>query len=326
MHTTGNQSVGKSNLELPFDIKNLAWSERLSMKMLRYFYVASHSQNLTQAAERLHISKSPLSAQMRELEAILNVVLFNRQQRSLQLTAAGILLRDECAHIFTVIEGSVNKVCQFDREQQEHLRFGIISSIYWAGFSSACQQLKKQYPKFQFEFIELSPMAQKEALVNNDIDIGIVRYADTLNIKPLVAATLYTESMCVALSKKHKFSARKRLCLSELSDEKFVMMKQKNSASSQLIVQHCIKEGFITQIAQEVIEPMTLMNVLEDQEYISIVPQSFAKQSWNNMCFVALKQPIVADICAIYCAQTISTQKQMFIESLRVLMSTSQRN
>ena len=88
------------------------------------------------------------------------------------MTDTGLLLKEECGHIFAVIENSLNKVIKFDRKIQEHLRFGIISSIYWAGFGSACQQLKKQFPTFQLEFIELSPLAQKEALFNNDIDIG----------------------------------------------------------------------------------------------------------------------------------------------------------
>ena len=61
--------MNDNNLNRSLDIKTLVWTERLSMKMLRYFYVVSHSQNLTQAAQRLHISKSPLSAQMRELES-----------------------------------------------------------------------------------------------------------------------------------------------------------------------------------------------------------------------------------------------------------------
>ena len=48
--------------------------------------------------------------------------------------------------------------------------------------------------------------------------LGIVRYADTLNIKPLISSIIYEESMLVALSDKHKLSARKKLCLSELAD------------------------------------------------------------------------------------------------------------
>ncbi|MCL1145711.1 LysR family transcriptional regulator [Shewanella sp. 10N.261.52.F9] len=292
------------------------------MKMLRYFYVASHSQNLTQAAERLHISKSPLSAQMRDLEAVLGVKLFNREQRSIQLTATGKLLRDECQAIFDVMERSINQVTQYARETQGHLRLGIVSSAFWAGFGYACQQLKADYPSIRFEFIELSPQKQKVALFNNEIDIGFVRYADTLDINPLESCNLYCESMWVALSDKHDLSKKKQLSLPELSHEKFVMMSQKNSASSQLVVNHCVKAGFIPHIVQEVVEPMTLMNVIESQAGVAIVPQSFGRQNWQHIRLVELKEPIHAHICAIYNPQKMTAEKQSLIQSLHVYMNS----
>ncbi|ABV87042.1 LysR family transcriptional regulator [Shewanella pealeana] len=313
--------VNNDHSVIPLDLKSLYWAERISMKMLRYFYVASHSKTLTQAAQRLHISKSPLSAQMRELEAILGVKLFNREQRSIQLTSTGLMLRHECQSIFSVMETSVNKVTQYARETQGHLRLGIVSSVFWAGFGYACQQLKTQYPSIQFEFLELSPQEQKVALFNNEIDIGFVRYADTLDITPLESCNLYCESMVIALSDKHELSKRAQLCLSELATEKFVIMSQKNSASAQLVVNHCIKEGFLPQITQEVVEPMTLMNVIESHAGISVVPHSFSRQSWKHVRFVSLEQEIIANICAVYNPQKMTAEKQALIQSLHQFMN-----
>ncbi|MGS0683332.1 LysR family transcriptional regulator [Shewanella sp. 125m-7] len=314
--------MNKDQSAAALDLKSLYWAERISMKMLRYFYVASHSQNFTQAAERLHISKSPLSAQMRELETILGVTLFNREQRSIQLTSTGLLLRTECQSIFDALESSVNKVTQYARETQGHLRLGIVSSVFWAGFGYACQQLKADFPNIRFEFIELSPQQQKVALFNNEIDLGFVRYADTLDITPLESCNLYCEAMWVALSDKHELSKNKMLCLSELIHEKFVMMSQKNSASAQLVVNHCVKAGFIPQITQEVVEPMTLMNVIESQAGIAIVPESFSRQSWKHIRFVELKQQIHAHICAVYNPQKMTTEKQSLIQSLNLFMNS----
>lgn len=304
------------------DLKSLFWAERISMKMLRYFYVASHCQSFTQAAEQLHISKSPLSAQMRELEAVLGVKLFNREQRSIQLTAAGVLLREQCQSIFNVMESSINQVTQYARQRQGLLRLGIVSSVFWAGFGYACQQLKFEFPKIQFEFIEQSPQQQKVALFNNEIDIGFVRYADTLDISPLESCNLYCEPMCVALSDKHSLSKQKQLCLTDLANEKFVMMSQKNSASAQLVVNHCIKAGFIPTLVQEVVEPMTLMNVIESREGISIVPQSFSRQRWQHIRFVDLKQQINAHICAVYNPQKMTPEKQSLIQSIHLFMNS----
>lgn len=305
-------------------LKNLFWAERISMKMLRYFYVVSHSQNLTQAAERLHISKSPLSAQIRELEAILGVELFNREHRSVQLTSTGMLLRQECQSIFEVMDSSINKVTQYAREKQGHLRLGIVSSVFLAGFGNACQQLKKQYPSIQFEFIEQSPKQQKVALINNEIDIGLVRYADTVDIEPLESCNLFSEPMALVLPDSHPFSQRDQLCLSELAEEEFVMMSQTNSASAHLVINHCIKEGFLPKIIQEVIEPMTLMNMINSHQGISIVPQSFSHQPWQHVRFIELKQNICANICAIYHPQKMTLERQSLIQFLHLSMNSDQ--
>ncbi|MCL1129432.1 LysR family transcriptional regulator [Shewanella sairae] len=318
--------MNKDQTKSALDLKSLYWAERISMKMLRYFYVASHCQSLTQAAEQLHISKSPLSAQMRELESVLGVKLFNREQRSIQLTEAGLLLREQCQSIFNVMESSINQVTQYARHSQGLLRLGIVSSVFWAGFGHACQQLKQEFPKFQFEFIEQSPQQQKVALFNNEIDIGFVRYADTLDIAPLESCNLYCEPMCVALSDKHPLSQHKQLCLTELAKEHFVMMSQKNSASAQLVVNHCIKAGFIPRLVQEVVEPMTLMNVIESREGISIVPQSFSRQGWQHIRFVALKQQINAHICAVYNPQKITPEKHSLIRSIHLFMNNESVN
>lgn len=305
----------------PTGLNKLHWPEKLSMKMLRYFYVVSYSQSLTQAAEKLHISKSPLSTQMRDLEDILEVELFNRDQRNIQLTSTGILLRDECELIFKQLDQSISKVTHHARQHYGHIRLGIVSSVFWAGFGYASQQLRLQYPEIQFEFIELSPRHQKQALLNNEIDIGIVRYADTINIKPLQACNLYCESMAVAVPKNHHLSQQKSINLLELIHEDFVMLSKQNSASTDFVVQHCLIEGFNPNIIQEVIEPMTLMNIVDHGDALAIVPQSFNHWHWQNVQVIALLQSISANICAVYDPLKINNEKQALIQSLHFYMN-----
>ncbi|WP_242011133.1 helix-turn-helix domain-containing protein [Vibrio furnissii] len=64
----------------------LPLSQRITLKMLRYFYQVAQCQQFSQAAEQLNITKSPLSAQIKELEQALGVVLFERDTRNVRLT------------------------------------------------------------------------------------------------------------------------------------------------------------------------------------------------------------------------------------------------
>ncbi|WP_329610531.1 LysR family transcriptional regulator [Jiella pelagia] len=73
----------------------------LNFHHLRYFQTVAHDGNLTRAAERLNVSQSAVSTQIRQLEERLGQKLFERRGRSLILTEAGQIALDHADAIFT---------------------------------------------------------------------------------------------------------------------------------------------------------------------------------------------------------------------------------
>ena len=65
----------------------------MELRVLRYYLTVAREENITRAAEVLHITQPTLSRQMAELEAELNTRLFERTNRKITLTEAGMLLR-----------------------------------------------------------------------------------------------------------------------------------------------------------------------------------------------------------------------------------------
>ena len=68
---------------------------------LRYFHAVAHDGNLTRTAERLHLSQSALSIQIKQLEDRLGHALFERRGRQLHLTEAGRIALDHADRIFS---------------------------------------------------------------------------------------------------------------------------------------------------------------------------------------------------------------------------------
>ncbi len=72
----------------------------LNYHHLRYFWTIAHERHLTRAAERLHVSPSALSIQLRQLEERLGHALFERRGRTLELTEAGRIALQHADAIF----------------------------------------------------------------------------------------------------------------------------------------------------------------------------------------------------------------------------------
>ena len=65
----------------------------MELRVLRYYLTVAREENITRAAEILHITQPTLSRQMADLEAELDTRLFDRTNRRITLTEAGMLLR-----------------------------------------------------------------------------------------------------------------------------------------------------------------------------------------------------------------------------------------
>jgi DNA-binding transcriptional LysR family regulator len=79
----------------------------VELRQLRYFVAVAEELHFGRAAARLHMSQSPLSRAIRELERDLGLVLFVRTTRRVELTAAGSLLLERSRRALAEIDGAV---------------------------------------------------------------------------------------------------------------------------------------------------------------------------------------------------------------------------
>jgi len=274
------------------------WRDRVTLKMLRYFHEVASQGHFSRAALRLNVSKSPLSAQIKELESLLGLTLFERNTRQVSLTPTGRLLQAECDRLFDVLESGLNRVVQAGRMERNQIRIGLVSSIFWAGFGEVIRQCHQRHPEF--------------------------------NIHPLQAETVYRESMVLVVSDEHPLRDRKRVSLPELAAEPFVLMSRANSSSTDLIINACLVEGFYPRLHQEVVEPNTLMAVVATSQQVALVPASYGRQKWPHVRLIRLEQAIPADLCVLYApplaGQPATTAIRHFIDTMSEQMNLPERS
>lgn len=96
----------------------------VELRQLRYFVAVAEELHFGRAAERLHMSQSPLSRVIRELERQLGLVLFVRTTRRVELTPAGIALLERARRALAEVELAVDDARQAAAPERDTVRIG----------------------------------------------------------------------------------------------------------------------------------------------------------------------------------------------------------
>ena len=121
----------------------------MDIRVLRYFLATAREQNITRAAETLHIAQPSLSKQLMELEAELGKQLLIRGKRRITLTADGILLRKRAEESVALLEKTEQEIASTDQD--------ISGTVAIGGTPRQCvleaaSALHQQYSKIRFSF------------------------------------------------------------------------------------------------------------------------------------------------------------------------------
>lgn len=144
----------------------------MELRLLQYFLAVVQEENISRAAEVLHVTQPTLSRQIAQLEEELGARLFTRGRR-LTLTDAGIMLRRRAEEVVSLVD-------KIEDEIQRHEEISGIISIGSGGLTAsqilpaAMECFRKIYPKVQFSLYTNSAEYIKERLEQGLLDFGLL--------------------------------------------------------------------------------------------------------------------------------------------------------
>lgn len=146
----------------------------MDLKQLEYFITIVNQGNISKAARELHISQPPLSNQMKLLEKELDIVLFLRGSRTIELTPEGKLLYERANTILNLTDSTIREIKSLKDKDKGTLRLGLISSV-GEYIMEILNSLNEEYPNIKYEIHEGNSYQLIELLRNRAIDIAVVR-------------------------------------------------------------------------------------------------------------------------------------------------------
>ncbi|MFC3108684.1 LysR family transcriptional regulator [Undibacterium arcticum] len=292
----------------------------MDLRLLRYFSVLAEELHFGRAATRLHMSQPPLSQQIRLLELELGTPLFLRTQRRVELTAAGVALKEQAPLVFAQMERAVDLTRQAGRGHLGKLEIGMISSVMVGILPHTLRVFQERYPDVKWTLRELMPAAQLEALKERRLDLCFFRTAQ--DDAQLASEPLSSEAIAAVLPQGHRLAKRTRLQLADLAEEPFIFFKLGQSQFAEYLRQCCIEAGFTPRIHQQVVEVQTLLGLVREGLGIALLPASTAHFVHSGIVYRALTQPAPqTTLYAIYRKEDPSPVLQVFLETVRELVA-----
>lgn len=143
----------------------------MDIRILRYFLAVAREENITRAAESLHIAQPSLSKQLMELEQELGKKLLIRGKRKITLTEEGILLRKRAEDIVMLVEKTEREIASDFTEIAGRI---VIGGNTPNTILQTAASLQKQYPNIQFQFYSGDATDITEHLNHGNLDFAIL--------------------------------------------------------------------------------------------------------------------------------------------------------
>lgn len=127
----------------------------METRVIKYFLTVARINNITKAAKQLHITQPTLSRQIMDLEKELGVTLFNRQQRRMELTQAGILFQRRATTLLQLLDQTKDELHeQNNNELSGTINLGCVVSSVSPFIMGLVDQFQQHHPAVQFNIFD----------------------------------------------------------------------------------------------------------------------------------------------------------------------------
>ena len=147
----------------------------MELRHLRYFVAVAEELHFRRAAERLHMSQPPLSQQIRQLEEEVGATLLLRNQRKVELTAAGAAFLVRAREILDAVEDAARQARRVQRGEVGRLAVGFVGSAMYSFVPELLRAFREQAPDIALRLHELGTTEQLRQLEDGRLDVGFVR-------------------------------------------------------------------------------------------------------------------------------------------------------
>jgi len=267
----------------------------MELRSLRYFLAVADELHFSRAAARLHVAQSALSAQVKQLESEVGLVLFDRTTRHVELTAAG--------HRFRVHALRITDAATQAQEDMRAIKQGLVGRVSVGFVGTATYDVLPHVARRVHDELPEVELVLRGELLSPDLYVGIEDGSyDLALLRPGPSGDwrthhLRTERLVAVLPSRHRLASRDSVALADLRSEPFVIHPSgDHSSMHEQALAACARAGFRPSHLREVGETATLVVFVAAGLGVALVPEPVRSLAVEGATYVPLADPETIDL------------------------------
>jgi len=259
----------------------------MELRHLRYVIAVAEEGHITRAAERLGMQQPPLSQRIKAIEHELNVQLFHRKARGVELTDAGQAFLANARIVLAQLDHTFETTRRTARGELGQISVGIAPTSPFHPFvPTVIRAFRETYPSVSLRLEERLGLELIDLLRNEQIDAAFIR-APAVDCEGINIELLLEEPMLVALPSQHPLArgSGNGLQLRQLAREAFIFYRPVGTGLNEVMTIACRAAGFSPHVGQEAPRVTSALSLVAVGLGVSLVPASLRHLNLNGVVY-----------------------------------------
>lgn len=203
----------------------------MEIRVLRYFLTVAREENITKAAEKLHITQPTLSRQLRQLEEELGKTLLKRGNYNVKLTRDGMLLRKRAEEILDLVKKTETELTGDNEEITGDVYVGAGETDAVRILARILQNMQKEHPGITFHNISGDSIDVIDKLNKGLIDFGVLFEPADFSSLAHIRFPVY-DTWGVLMRRDSDLAAQPYITTQMLADRPLIVSRQREDPDS----------------------------------------------------------------------------------------------
>jgi LysR family cyn operon transcriptional activator len=197
----------------------------MELSQLRTFREVAEALSFTRAAQKLNMTQSAVSHQIKALERELGEPLFIRAKRGVRLSDAGQLALDYAARILEEADALRERIRGDEHEPRGRVRAAAATQAFVHLFARLFESFMREHEGIELSFRTTVSTEQTVAdILNGTADVG---FASLPVYSPALQVTeLFEDELGVVVGNRHRLSGAREVSVAEMRRERFILFEQ----------------------------------------------------------------------------------------------------